>query len=183
MFRTGREMGFTYLYQGNGGRRRYWRTMQKLYDQFKQAEFDYFYFFPDDFRLAPDYFNRSIEYWNLVDDDKMIGLNTMNTHRVNPGWTNFYPVDVDFGGVTFTRTQWLDCHVMARRNYFEALNWAVPSAKNWRYGSSGVGAMISKKLHSLGYTMYCCPNLIGHGDHESVMHYEERRSNPLIAKI
>jgi glycosyltransferase involved in cell wall biosynthesis len=172
-----------FIKQQHRGKKGYWRTINTLYAQMMMVKFDYFYFFPDDFRLAPDYFKRSIDYWNMIDDASLIGLNTMNTGRVNPGWTRFQPEDRIYGGVLFTKNQWLDCHLMCTPKYFDAMHWRVPNAEKWIFGSSGVGALTSQYLHKFGHSMYVCPNLIAHGDHDSVMHPDERRKNPLISII
>ena len=178
-----RKRNYAFIKQAHRGKRGYWKTVNTLYAQFMSVKFDYYYSFPDDFRLAPNYFKRSIEYWNTIEDASLIGLNTMNTGRVNPGWTHFQPEERIYGGVLFTKNQWLDCHLMCTPKYFNVMRWRVPNADKWRAGSSGVGALTSKYLHKFGHSMYVCPNLIAHGDHESVMHPDERKRNPLVSKF
>jgi hypothetical protein len=52
-----------------------------------------------------------------------------------------------------------------------------------RMTSSGVGMQLTRKLAKMNATMYVTtPALCYHGTHESVMHPEERKRNPLISQ-
>jgi len=82
------------------------------------------------------------------------------------------------------RIGWNDCCWVTGRELGNALGWKIYEiikVEPRSYRSSGVGRQISRRLHAYGNTMYGVnETLLLHGDHESVMHPEERKTEPLI---
>ena len=75
-----------------------------------------------------------------------------------------------------------DCGGLTNRATLELFE-VEPTPKSKR-ASSGVGMQITHKLRALGVPMYkTSPSLSYHGDHESVMHPQLRKHQPLIANV
>jgi hypothetical protein len=83
----------------------------------------------------------------------------------------------------YTCFGFFDCNGLSNRATFSKFRVdAVPASWFKMAKSSGVGAQLTKKLAALKVPMFVSsPSLTYHGAHESAMHYEERKSTPLVA--
>lgn len=169
-----------YIRQPHLGKRNFWLTVTRLYCMFKGYRYDYIYHFADDFRLKENYFRDTIKIWKSIKDERKIVLNTLSIKRKNTGWINFKPIKRKH----YSQTQWYDVHFMSDYRYLNVIKYTVPNTRFWENGSSGVGYYLTKLINNLEYNIYQTnQNFIGHGTHESKMHKEERKKNPLIGEI
>lgn len=141
----------------NHGKKRYYEVISFAFQLLRQKDFDYCWQLPDDVLIGEDYFTRSKELWESIDDEKKICLSTGHTNgrHLQPCWTQFRPQVI--GNVV--KTQWNDLCYLAPRRFFETLEWDIEKVNDARWQDnktlgSGVGAGISRKLQRLGFNMY-----------------------------
>jgi hypothetical protein len=85
-------------------------------------------------------------------------------------------------GYIMKHIDFFDCGGLTNRATLE--QFEVEPTKKSKRASSGVGMQITQKLRALGVPMYkTSPSLSYHGDHESVMHPQLRKHQPLIANV
>ena len=85
-------------------------------------------------------------------------------------------------GYEFINCDFFDCGGLTNRATLE--QFTVTATEKSNRASSGVGMQITQKLRALGVPMYkTSPSLSYHGDHESVMHPQLRKHQPLIANV
>ena len=137
----------------------------------------YFIYLPDDISLAKNFFNKSIQIYNSIQDPNKICLSLlMPTQQIGkPNWTNFYPIDLG----EYYQTQWCDLCFISEKKIFEVLNYKIdpiPLSRwknkniNREYLGSGVGQNLSIRLNKRGYKMYHIKKSLAlHLDHPSVM--------------
>lgn len=175
----------------NNGKKGYWKTVTTLFEKLKGADFGYVWMLPDDYRLAPGFFEKSINIWESISDDNKIALNTNLIKGRTKNWTNFEPVWTDFGPIekyAVLHTQWVDMCFLAKRRFFEELNYKidqVPISRWEQYPNfgSGVGHQISLYLYAKNLNMYhASPSLCIISDLPSVMNPQERINNPAISQ-
>ena len=98
-------------------------------------------------------------------------------------WTNLSCLDMG----DYYRLGFVDGGFFCNREALERINFNLGSLPNGWHNkanrSSGVGMLLSTGFHSTRVKMYTPKkSLAFHGDHESKMHPEERKKNPLISK-
>lgn len=86
-----------------------------------------------------------------------------------------------------TRIDWIDCGFFCNREALDRIGFNVFPVDPKRFKrpgvSSGVGEQLTVRFNKAGVPIYRpIKSLADHGDHESVMHTEERIKNPLISK-
>jgi len=183
------EHGINYSYYMTGrryGKENFWQFITFMFSKLIDA--DYYFFIADDMELCDSFFERAISTYDNIQDDKKICLSLYmpKGREDKPNWTNIVPTKVKFEGTEVLRTQWNDLCFVAKKDFFEALEYKINpiSYKRWQKDplrSSGVGEQISHRLHKAGYYMYhTIESLVTHGDHDSVMNPIERKLNPLI---
>lgn len=173
-------------YQKNNGKANFWKVIDDTFKYVKNIDARYYFYLQDDVRLVDDFFEKSIEIYNSIDDPSKISLGTLivECQRDQPKWTGFVPEKFD----RYYKTQWCELFFVAEKKLFEVLEYKMMQVnKNrWKYEptlGSGVGKQISLRLQSLGYNMYHVVNsLVEHDDHESVMNPLDRQTVKLIAK-
>jgi glycosyltransferase involved in cell wall biosynthesis len=97
--------------------------------------------------------------------------------------TGQMPIEID--DTVLNEVGFTDCGFLSNRHTMEQIkidrvqdHWFDRPDK-----SSGVGHQLTKKMRKLGVKMLMpTPSLCTHGDHESKMHKEHRKKNPLISK-
>lgn len=180
-----------YSTQDHFGKSHYYRVINVLYEiakaEHEKRKFDYFIQIPDDIALADNFFEKAIRQFEIILDPKKVCLNLLNDGRNQPGWTRQPHKEVKFCHTLYILTQWVDMCFLSTSRFFELLNWKILRIDQlWASNpnlSSGVGLQISQRLFSDGNNIYQVnKTLVSHGDHESVMHPEHRRLNPLICK-
>jgi len=179
-----------YYYEDNihRGKAYYYHIIHEFYQLVRSESFDYFIQIPDDIQLVDRFFDRAIQKFDSIRDEKKACLNILNDYGRN-GHAVWVPVDpkkIQFDSYTFILSGWVDMAYICGRKYFEFLDFKINVVdKNWsgKPGrSSGVGKQISERLFAAGASIYqVSHSLLIHGLHESVMHPHERKKHPLIS--
>ncbi|HPI81636.1 MAG TPA: glycosyltransferase [Candidatus Paceibacterota bacterium] len=164
-------------YLNNNGKKYYWKIITDTMEYCKNISSKYFIYLPDDISLAKNFFNKSIQIYNSIQDPNKICLSLlMPTQQIGkPNWTNFYPIDLG----EYYQTQWCDLCFISEKKIFEVLNYKIdpiPLSRwknkniNREYLGSGVGQNLSIRLNKRGYKMYHIKKSLAlHLDHPSVM--------------
>jgi hypothetical protein len=162
----------------HAGKQHFYRNWNYALEMAKASNDDLFIFSADDlFHTDVDRITRLHEQHK----HKAYAYNLQNDGRM-ACWTKIMPrVDGDALRVGF-----VDCLFFCNRAALEAIGWTVGTVpEEWfnRHSSSGVGHNLSHAFVKNRVTMYLPLRSIGyHGDHESMMHPEERKRNPLISR-
>jgi hypothetical protein len=166
----------------NNGKRKYYNIINSTLSFLKNISSEYFIYLPDDVSLVENFFDETKRIYESINFSDKICLSILTDGRVNrTNWTDFKTID--YG--EYYKTQWNDLCFIAKRNFFERLEFKItPINQNrWKGNpnlSSGVGQQISTRLNNLGLGMYHTKkSLVIHGDHESKMNYHERKVTSL----
>ena len=165
------------------GKKNFWKRYKKAFDICRDSSHDWFMFLPDDI-IRIDF--ELIEQFKQMPNSNRIVLNITSDNR-EECWGNGYKrtADILIGAYTLKNQGFYDCGGIMHRNALEGIDmeqiregWFNRPEK-----SSGVGHQLTAKFRRKGVPMYRpFPSLCYHGNHESVMHPEERKKNPLISK-
>lgn len=140
--------------QPHGGKRYYWKTVNRLW-KLPEKEYKYYFMIPDDFLPVYDFTEKAVRAWNEIIDPKKICLNTyVDQGRLNKEcWTGVKSVEYN----DYRYTGWVDMCFMCDKRFFDVVG-AIPQINlNWGINpksSSGVGSYISKLLVRKGYKIY-----------------------------
>jgi len=175
----------------NQGKKGYWLTINSIFDRIRKTNADYYFMLPDDVRLDKDFFNKAINIYEQINDNKKICLNLLldKGRKGKSCWTNFIPKEKKFGHIKVYLTGWNDLCFIANRNFFEQLNFRIDriSRERWNENailSSGVGKQISERLCKLEYHFYqVTKTLIEHGTHISKMNPAARKKSPITTQL
>jgi len=162
------------------GKAGFWRSWNYALELCKESDDDFFLFLQDDLtnielkriKKLHDKFKGSPYVYSLINDGRE------NCFIIN----ETIQIDSETINVGF-----VDCIFFCNRSALEALNFELYSIPLYRFRtpgiSSGVGQQLTKRFDALRIPMYKpIKSLAFHGDHDSVMHKEERIKNPLISK-
>lgn len=163
----------------HGGKKMFWRQFDRAFKWCKKQDADYFIFMPDDFLD--------------LDLERVKGLiPTLPTpfayNLINDGrdvcWVNKRPRP---HGKESIRIGFCDGGFFCDRKVLELLDWEFPPIPeawfNTPTKSSGIGWMLTQLLNSHNVAIFKpVKSLAYHGDHDSQMHPNERKKNPLISK-
>ncbi len=175
----------------NGGKQGFWHLIHTAFQRIRAIDADYYLSLQDDIRI-PDgalhsaiasldalvEFDEACDCLNLLLDESRIG---------KACWTGFKPKKRTIAKQEFWHSQWTDMLFVARRSFFEMLNFEIAPIhpRRWRNDptrSSGVGEQISRRLVDAGRRIYqVTQTILTHGNHASRMHPTLRRAEPLIA--
>lgn len=172
------EDGVDFEFRGKQG---FWKTWDEALYEAEAYHETLYLFMPDDFQnidlnkikeLHEDFKNEPYVY-NIINDGR------------HEQWTRFLKKQPINGTeqVGFT-----DCGFFCNREALEAIGFYMDEVpKSWfeqgENMSSGVGYQLTKRFNKAGVKMYKpVKSLAYHGDHESKMHPNERKKNPLISK-
>lgn len=170
------EDGVTHPHRGKKG---FWQTWDEILKDCKENEADLYIFVPDDF-LELD-----IEKIKQIHNEigKPYVYNIVNDGRWQ-SW-GYFRKQQPINGHEIVG--YCDCGFFCDRGALEETEWMIkqPNPKRWDRNpnmSSGVGQYLTGKfMHTV--TMYKpVKSLAYHGDHESKMHPEERKKNPLKSR-
>lgn len=167
----------------NNGKKKYWKVVNHILDELSNIDADYYFYLPDDIEISNDFFEKSISYWNSIEDSKKITINLLNDGR-DECWTKFKRVIEVNSKFELYRSQWVDMAMVFDKKLLRYRVKEIPLSfwDNKPLLSSGVGAQLSKRLHAAGYGLYQVKDsLVFHGAHQSQMNPEERIINPLIS--
>jgi len=171
------------------GKHSYWELFSYAMSCFKKVQNEYKYFvkLDDDLRLTNNFFDKCINIWNDINDDKKICLNFRLDDRENkPCWTGFQPILTQTKtNMKIYKTQWVDCDFFCTVSFFRALNFMIPPIHKSRWvknpnASSGVGRIMSIILSKCGSLYQTFESLVLHDHHISYMNKLERETNLLI---
>lgn len=167
----------------NNGRKGYWRQWQTAFDIVKNSDDELFVFMPDDF-LKLDFdkitkiskgLTRASYSFNLINDGRVKNFNN-------------YPVQkTRIRGFDCKKVGFNDCGFFTNKRTLKKIGFYINEISNARFRnrpalSSGVGAQLTARMDNKNVKMYSpISSLAYHGDHDSVMHYKERKKNPLIS--
>jgi hypothetical protein len=167
----------------NGGKQKYWNLINNTFKIIKNINSKYFIYLPDDIKVVNNFFDEVKYEYEKIKDYNKICLSILTDNRVTrTNWTNFNPIHFN----SVIKTQWNDLCFISEKKFFEVLDYKInPIPINrWEKNhnlSSGVGEQISTLLHNKNYSQYHTKkSMVYHGDHESVMNYDERKKNKLI---
>jgi glycosyltransferase involved in cell wall biosynthesis len=167
----------------NHGKKMYWSLVNKIFASMKETVADYYIYLGDDLEVGGDFFDKTINLWNAIDDPRKVSLNLLNDGR-EECWTNFKRKKMSFNSKDVYLSQWLDMVMMVSRDIFDYQLYEIPLSRWDRYPllSSGVGSQLSSRLLSDGWNMYqTIESHVFHGEHQSKMNPEERALNPLVS--
>lgn len=169
-------------YYTNNGKKGYWKLFNDTFEYCKHVEAKYFIYLPDDITLVDDFLNRATKIFNgIKGKNKLLNILLDNQRIKKHNWTGFDTIEYD----NYYLTQWCDLCFIAKKNFFEALDYKINPILEGRWAvnpnkSSGVGEQISLRLKKLEFNMYHVKEtMVKHGDHASVMNFEERQINKL----
>lgn len=165
----------------NGGKQDFWRKWFVAFEIAKGSDDDFFLFMPNDFM--------DLDLKKVKKLHKKFKNNPYVCNIINDGrewcWLRkpAEPVDQFVKKVYFT-----DCGFFCNRKALERIDFKIDPVDDKRFIrsrdiSSGVGQQLTMKFNRGGVKMYLpYKSLAKHGDHESTMHKDERKNNPLISK-
>ena len=164
------------------GKEFFWVNWEYAFTICEQSDDDFFMFLPDDFSNIDSV--RINDIYNIKDG--LYAYNLLNDSRP-PCWTPIKHIEERVAGVPSIRSSFVDCGYFTNRATLEAINFEQDYIHPDRFTrediSSGVGQTQSRKFYKLGIPMYIPKkSLCYHGEHDSVMHYELRKIQPLISK-
>jgi len=140
--------------QEHKGKRRYNETVNDLW-KMPVKRYDYYFMIPDDFLPVPGFAEKAKRVWRSITDKRKICLMTyVSEGRLNkPCWTKFQPIEFE----NYRQTQWVDMCFFCQGDFFGQVGEVPQSKLNWDINpecSSGVGSLISSKLHSYDWNIY-----------------------------
>ena len=170
------EDGVTFPHRGKKG---FWKTWDEILKHAEQNVADLYIFTADDF-LDLD-IDRIIEIHN--DFDKPYVYNIVNDGRWQ-SWGYFRKQEPIDG---HELVGYCDCGFFCDRSALEFTGWKInqPNPNRWNKNpnmSSGVGQYLTGKFINNVPMYKPIKSLAYHGDHESKMHPEERKKNPLTSR-
>ena len=161
------------------GKERFWMRMAYAFAICLDSEHDNYLILPDDVCKV------DIERIKIL-HDKMKHLkytiNAINDGRVSCWGSRSNPnLKID----ELIHSDYFDCAGLTNRKTLSLIG-VEPIPAHWfdrPDKSSGVGYQLTTKFRTKNVLMYTAQkSLVYHGDHESVMHKEERKRTPLISK-
>lgn len=170
--------GINWISMQHGGKEGFWKNWDKALDVFKKSNDEFALFLQDD---LTDIDMVSIKKYHEMFKDKPYVFNACTDARKNC-WARRKPVSIsdDLEKIGF-----VDCIFFANRAAFEKIGYYMfPVSKEWfrkKNISSGVGAQLTKRFTRMNIPIYRRKkSLVRHGNHDSMMHYEERKKTPII---
>ena len=171
------EDGVTHPHRGKKG---FWKTWDEILKDCKENEADLYIFTQDD-HLDMD-IERIIEYHKQMTEPYVFNLENDGRHQQ---WRLFPKLPPKDG---IQRVGFSDCTFFCGRKTLDLFGYEMeePPASWWQQSpniSSGVGWRFTVGFTKLKIPMYKpVKSLSYHGGHESKMHPEERKKNPLKSR-
>lgn len=180
------KLHITYTYLEHNGKAGYWKTVNKGFNDLYGLDYDYYYKLDDDDTVKLDFFTKSIDMWNAIDDSQKICLtiDRPSWTKGKPNFTNINPIIKRFGARDVILSQWVDGTFMCEKRFFETLDFQIlPIEKDFENSpDSGVGLQLSERLLGRGWNMYMVTSslVFTKDSMSSKMHPIERLRNPKI---
>lgn len=166
----------------NYGKKEHYKMWRKSFNYAKQNKYDLYIFMPDDFsRVNIDTIKKIHSEFTFN-----YAYNIINDGRTRC-WNNEYEYETVISGRMHKIVYFVDCGFFCNRKTLELLDYKIdevpPEWFDSENKSSGVGFQLTYRLNLLNINMFLpTRSLAYHGTHDSMMHYEERKRNPLISK-
>lgn len=164
----------------HGGKQKYFERWAYALQLCEESQDDFFLFLPDDYSAID--FLKILELHHQLKEHPYV-CNVVNDGR-GPQWTTFK--EKRFTD-ELTRIDWQDCSFFCNRSALQAIGFRMFPISPLRFmrnlnASSGVGQQLTMRFGQANVPIYRpIKSLAFHGDHDSVMHSEERKRNPLIS--
>lgn len=164
----------------HGGKENFYKLWQYAFNCLSLSKDDFYLFIPSDFQKLD--MERIFKIYNQLKDEPFV-CNVINDGRKSC-W-NFYqpkPFNDELNQVFFT-----DCGFFCNRSALEKIDFKMIDIPKSRFNikdiSSGVGQYLTFAFNKAKVKMFTpIKSLAYHGEHESLMHKEERIKKPLISK-
>ncbi len=161
------------------GKDKFWMRMKEAVQICIESKHDNFMIMPDD--VTDVQIDRITEVLNTMQNMKYI-VNIINDGRVKC-WGSIPIAAFNIGELI--HSDYCDCGFITNRKTLSLIN-VLPVHWTWfdrPDKSSGVGYQLTMQMRRQGVLMYTPKkSLVYHGEHDSVMHYAERKRTPLISK-
>ena len=153
------------------GKEHFWKLYNHMFELASEVDADLYIFTPD------DYTNLDIERVKQIHNEhkhKPYAFNIINDGRYGL-FNGVVPVTIK----DYIMCGFVDCGFFCNREALELIGFHIDECIATE-DSSGVGRQLSKRFLNKRVPMYKpVESLAQHGEHESIMHKEERKRNPL----
>jgi hypothetical protein len=166
------------------GREGYYKQWDRALKIARDCGDDLLIFMPDDFSNL-DY-NKIVMFSNHA-SGRLYSFNLINDGR-EQSFRQYRVKDIRIKGEDCKLVGFNDCGFFTNRKTMQKVKFYMNKISPERFKnrpalSSGVGDQLTTRMRAKNVLMYMpIKSLAYHGDHDSVMHYEERKENPLISK-
>tara|TARA_A100000171_G_C2097252_1_gene127748 strand:+ start:384 stop:1010 length:627 start_codon:yes stop_codon:yes gene_type:complete len=165
----------------HNGKEKFYVNWSYCFRLCEDSKDNFFMFLPDDFsQIDSERINTIYETHK-----ELYAYNLLNDGRPT-FWTPVKPTSVTVAGIESIQTSYVDGGYFTNRRTLERISFIQDYVISSRFVfpniSSGVGETQSRKYWKSGIPMYI-PNksMCYHGTHDSVMHYELRKKQPLVS--
>lgn len=165
----------------NYGKKLHWKVWDMDFDILgRKKEIDLFIFLPSD--VSKVNFNEIIKQAESLKDEEYF-FNIINDGR-QQCWNRIQPEIVN---QVYSKVGFTDCCFFTNRKTLDRFGFFILEVDPERFKlnkniSSGVGEQFTRRLYREKINIFHPHNSFAfHGDHESIMHKEERKKNPLIS--
>lgn len=161
------------------GRLNYWQLVDRQMRDARQSNADWYVFLPDDVRLVRHAIPRAISTWLRLTDPATLTLWRLQSLEGKSNWTGMHPVPGDHDS---TEIFHVDGCYLAQRPMLEAMRFRCTDPQHPHPTGSGVGRLMSRRLHKLGHRMYRVDRslVVSAGNGVSIMNPDERLRHPTV---
>lgn len=163
------------------GKENFWMRMDEAVNTCLSSSYDFFMIMPDD---VSNIDLERIKHFSNTSSRFVVNLTNDGRLKCWGGNPKRFK-DITVNGHKYIHVDFCDCGFITNRNTLKNVK-IYPVNKSWfdrPNKSSGVGHQLTKTFRRLLVPMYVPEkSLVYHGDHDSVMHYEERKRLPLISR-
>lgn len=176
--------GLNYLRTIHEGKQGFWKKWLLARQIALGTDHEYFCFLNDDLSNIDLEAIQEVTKQGWI--DRLFALNVINCGD-HFRWGQYRKIQEDFklAGRTWSQCDYVDGNFITNRATLQAVE-IEPVKRDWfdrPDKSSGVGFQMTMKLRALGCPMMLPDkSLAYHGDHDSVMHPEHRKTTKLISK-
>lgn len=164
----------------HGGKENFYKLWQYALLLAYKSEDDFYMFLPSDFQMLD--LDKIFSIYNDLKHEPFV-CNIINDGRTTC-WNSYKPIPLDNG---LNQVFFTDCGFFCNRLALEKIEFTINDIPKTRFNrsdiSSGVGQQLTYLFNKNKVKMYTpLESLAFHGEHESLMHPNERLKNPLISK-
>lgn len=164
----------------HGGKENFYKLWQYALSLTYKSKDDFYMFLPSDFQKL--YLDKIFMIYNKLRHEPFV-CNIVNDGRITC-WNSYRPIPLQNG---LNQVFFTDCGFFCNRSALENIEFNINDVPKERFNraniSSGVGQQLTYLFNKNNVKMYTpLQSLAFHGEHESLMHPNERLKNPLISK-